>query len=104
MEKENIIQLVVGFALTGWLTYVTTGVGEGKHERDIQGQKIQMNKERVEAANGSTLKLWDEWDEKNKKERDEMRDEMTKEMTFALELINRINELEVEVEKLKANQ
>jgi len=101
MDKDHIIQLVVGFAVTGWLGYVTNNVGVGTHERDelrkdMQYVKIDVSENTVLATEG-LVNVW----KYNDSEKDKKESEMKESFKFALEMIQKQHSTELEVKNLE---
>lgn len=104
MDKNTIVQIVIGGIVTiilTWLGNVNSSVSEAKHERDLMSKDIEYVKLMMEERNESLLKLWNEWDEKNKSEKRENKEELMEEVKFMLEIKKDISEIEVELQKLK---
>jgi hypothetical protein len=97
MDKDHIIGLIVGFAITGWLSYVTNNVGEAKHERDEMRKDIQYVKIDVGENKEGIAHIWVYNDTKDAKEKEEMKENFR----FALDMIDKQHENEIAIKDLE---
>lgn len=97
MDWKGISATVIGAIILGWLSYVTSSVGEAKHERDEMRKDIQYVKIDVTENKSGIAHVWEYNDTKDAKEKEEMKENFK----FALDMIDQQHENELAIKDLE---
>ena len=97
MDWKAIAGTVMGAIVLAWLGYVTSSVGEAKHERDEMRKDIQYVKIDVGENKEGIKHIWEYNDAKDKQEKAELKEEFK----FAVDMIESANATRLEVKELE---